>query len=197
MNDLNVLYIGGSFEILHDGHVKLIKNLHDLTEFDLILVGISYNLKEMQIISPDDRYNILESLVEELNLRRVKIIHDINFTTDIPVYTYTVIQGLKKKYKKVSIAVGTDQANDFKNWKHPDIINDLIRYKICVIRNGQIPEETGFRIINIDPIPYSSSKIKQECIENPTSINYIVPHYLSYPKTASLVSKILLTNIMK
>lgn len=123
------LYVG-SFNPVHNGHIKVINYLLDNNLVDKVLVLPTPNYWDKQdIIDVKHRINMLK-FYERENV----IIDDIH--NGYP-YTYQVIDSIKKDYDdELYLVIGSDNLEKLYLWKN---IDQILQNKIIVLRRGDTP----------------------------------------------------------
>ena len=140
------LYVG-SFNPVHNGHIKVINYLLDNNLVDKVMVLPTPNYWDKQdIIDVKHRVNMLKFFERE-NV----IIDDKH--NEYP-YTYQVIDSIKEEYNdEIYLVIGSDNLEKLHLWKNIDKILDN---KIIVLRRGDTPideylkrfDETRFIIVD-------------------------------------------------
>lgn len=125
------LYVG-SFNPVHNGHIKVINYLLDNDLVDKVIVLPTPNYWDKQdIIDVKHRINMLK-IFERKNV----IIDDKN--NEYP-YTYQVIDSIKKEYDdEIYLVIGSDNLEKLHLWKN---IDKILENKIIVLRRGNTPIE--------------------------------------------------------
>lgn len=120
------LYVG-SFNPVHNGHLKVINYLLDNNIVDKVIVLPTPNYWDKQdIIDVKHRINMLKFFERE-NV----IIDDIH--NKYP-YTYQVINSIKKDYNDdLYLIIGSDNLEKFHLWKN---IDQILQNKVIVVRRG-------------------------------------------------------------
>lgn len=126
------LYVG-SFNPVHNGHVRVINYLLDNDLVDKVIVLPTPNYWDKQDIIPvNHRVNMLKFFERE-NV----IIDDKN--NNFP-YTYQVIESIRKddKEDELYLVIGSDNLEKLHLWKN---IDQILENKIIVLRRGDTPIE--------------------------------------------------------
>ena len=120
------LYVG-SFNPVHNGHIKVINYLLDNNLVDKVLVLPTPNYWDKQdIINVKDRINMLKFFETE------NIIID-SIHNNYP-YTYQVIDSIKKDYDdELYLVIGSDNLEKLYLWKN---IDKILENKIIVLKRG-------------------------------------------------------------
>ena len=176
------LYVG-SFNPVHNGHIKVINYLldHDLVDKVLVLPTPNYWDKQ-DIIDVKHRINMLK-IYERENV----IIDDIH--NEYP-YTYQVIESIKKDYDdELYLVIGSDNLEKLHLWKN---IDKILENKIIVLRRGNTPideylekfDKSKFIIVNdFEFIDVCSTDIRNGIYNN------IDDRVVEYIKTNNLYRK--------
>jgi len=154
------LYVG-SFNPVHNGHLKVMNYLIDNNLVDKVLVLPTPNYWDKQdLISVNDRINMLKLFETD------KII--IDTTHNNYPYTYQVIDSIKKDYinDELYLIIGSDNLEKLYLWKK---IEKILENKIIVFRRGKYNinkyleryDKSRFIIIdNFQNIDVSSTEIR-------------------------------------
>ena len=178
MNKIGIL--GGTFNPIHLGHLKLAETAYKELNLDKILImptGVSY-LKSADIVkSKDIRADMVKLAINDYPYFEFS---DIELKREGNTYTYETLSYLKKQNPLVDYyyIIGADTLFSIENWKKPDeIFNKCI---ICVMnRDGSNCEalqkqieklsclfDAKIVILNCPEINISSSNIRKLFIEN-------------------------------
>ena len=156
----------GSFNPVHEGHIKIVNYLIDNNYVDKVLIIPSINYWNKQnLIELKHRINMLKFF--ESNNIKVDDKHN-NYQ-----YTYQLLRALKEEYNdELYLIIGADNAINLDKWEH---IQELLTYKIIVLNRDNIDikkyvdrfnQKDNFIIIdNFDYVPISSSKIRQNYLD--------------------------------
>ena len=153
----------GSFNPVHIGHIKLIKELIEKKYLDRIyVIATKPYWDKNNLVSLQDRINMLKYFETE------DII--INTYYNEYDYTYEILNDLKKKYKddELYLIIGADNLEKFHLWKN---INEILKNKILVLKRNNIDsskyinnfkEKDNFVIANdVDELNISSTEIRK------------------------------------
>ena len=176
------LYVG-SFNPVHNGHIKVINYLIDNNLVDKVIVLPTPNYWDKQdIIDVKDRINMLKFF--ETNNIIIDSIHN-NYP-----YTYQVIDSIKKDYDdELYLVIGSDNLEKLHLWKNIDMI---LENKIIVLRRGNMDinkylerfDKNKFIIVdNFENIDVSSTEIREG------NYNNVDSRVLEYIKSNNLYKK--------
>ena len=184
---------GGSFNPPHNMHKNIALNLINNGYVDKIIyipTGDSYNKKGL--INFQDRYNMVNLMIKDYNnLSLSNIGNNENYK-----YTYQTLDYFKEKYKteEIYFVCGTDNLNDFNNWKEYEYI--LKNYKLLVIRrnndnlNKIIKKFEKYKdniiIIDMKMNNLSSTYIREKIRNEEKVLEYIDEKVYSYIKENKL-----------
>lgn len=158
---------GGSFNPIHNGHIRLSRHILDLGLTDEVWL----------LVSPQNPLKQKKGLLhEKLRLKLAKLalenephIHasDFEFSLPRPSYTWLTLRALHEKYPKrcFSLLIGADNWLIFNQWAHA---NDILEnYQILIypredyiINSKELPASVTL-IKNAPIFPYSSTQIRQ------------------------------------
>ena len=169
---MTVGIFGGSFDPIHEGHIRLAQYVLDHTDLDEVWLMVSplNPLKPQGYVATDE---------QRLEMARLAVadkpgikVSDFEFSLPIPSYTYNTLCRLKETYPDIDfrLIVGGDNWSNFDRWRNPQEILDefgVIVYprpgeEIKTPENSQlIIDNSSFIILNNAPqMPVSSTEIR-------------------------------------
>ena len=197
---MTVGIFGGSFDPIHDGHIRLARYVLDHTDLDEVWLMVSplNPLKPQGYVATDEqRLEMARIAVADIPGIRVS---DFEFSLPIPSYTYNTLTKLKETYPDIDfrLIIGGDNWASFDRWRNPRQILDefgLIVYPrpgetltippslphplppITLLKNApQMPvSSTEIRHLLRSPLPAASS---QSLPLPPSVLSYIRAHSL-------------------
>lgn len=168
---MNIGLFGGSFNPIHNGHVRLAKSLLQEAALDEVwfLVSPQNPFKQnQQLLDDDKRLQLVRlALKEEPQL----MASDFEFHLPKPSYTWNTLQALEQEYPegKFTLLIGGDNWEAFDKWyRYEDILK---RYPIIVYpREGSKVPGVKFlgseiQIVETPLINISSTQIRQRLHE--------------------------------
>lgn len=182
---------GGTFNPIHNGHMKIALEFKDKFELDRVLFvpnNISPFKSGHEDIAPaKHRLKMLELALAEYPFFEID---DFEIKRDVVSYTIDTIRFLKKKYKndEFLLLIGTDQANSFDKWKD---FNIILQEVLVVIANrtsfGSKSETTEISSVlknsvhlNNELINISSSEIRGKVRKGEPIVEYVPPVIAEY-----------------
>ncbi|OUV56970.1 MAG: nicotinate (nicotinamide) nucleotide adenylyltransferase [Flavobacteriales bacterium TMED113] len=176
----------GTFDPVHLGHYKIVKNLIRSKNFNKIWViptPLSPFKKNNIITSFQHRKLMLNKAFSDLNN---VLISDIELKLRQPNYTIETLIYLQKTYpnNKYSLIIGSDNFNKIHLWKDSKKI--IKNYPIYIypreglsINDSVIKLNSKIKLISMDTIPISSSDIRLN-ISSKKALNYLKPSVKEY-----------------
>ena len=168
---MNIGLFGGSFNPIHNGHVRLAKSLLQEAALDEVWFLVSPQnpfKQDQQLLDDDKRLQLVRlALKEEPQL----IASDFEFHLPKPSYTWNTLQALEQEYpeRKFTLLIGGDNWEAFDKWyRYEDILK---RYPIIVYpREGSKVSGVKFQgseiqIVETPLINISSTQIRQRLQE--------------------------------
>ena len=168
---MNIGLFGGSFNPIHNGHVRLAKSLLQKAALDEVWFLVSPQnpfKQDQQLLDDDKRLQLVRlALKEEPQL----MASDFEFHLPKPSYTWNTLQALEQEYpgKKFTLLIGGDNWEAFDKWyRYEDILK---RYPIIVYpREGSKVSGVKFQgsdiqIVETPLINISSTQIRQRLHE--------------------------------
>ena len=168
---MNIGLFGGSFNPIHNGHVRLAKSLLQEAALDEVWFLVSPQnpfKQDQQLLDDDKRLQLVRlALKEEPQL----IASDFEFHLPKPSYTWNTLQELEREYpeRKFTLLIGGDNWEAFDKWyRYEDILK---RYPIIVYpREGSKVSGVKFQVSDIQIVEtplinISSTQIRQRLHE--------------------------------
>ena len=143
---MNIGLFGGSFNPIHNGHVRLAKSLLQEAALDEVWFLVSPQnpfKQDQQLLDDDKRLQLVRlALKEEPQL----MASDFEFHLPKPSYTWNTLQALEQEYpeRKFTLLIGGDNWEAFDKWyRYEDILK---RYPIIVYpREGSKVPDVKFQ----------------------------------------------------
>ena len=189
---MNIGLFGGSFNPIHNGHVRLAKALLQEAGLDEVWFMVSPQnpfKQNQQLLDDDKRFRLVQiALKDEPHLKAC----DFEFNLPKPSYTWNTLQALQEAYPEdqFTILIGGDNWAAFDKWyRYEDILQ---HYPIVVYpREGSEIKVSGFeypptpnaqhptpvpniKIVKTPLINISSTQIRQR-IQAGKSVRGLVP----------------------
>tara|TARA_A100001015_G_C14830914_1_gene648537 strand:- start:177 stop:800 length:624 start_codon:yes stop_codon:yes gene_type:complete len=194
MKKKNIVFFGGSFDPIHNGHVHMVNQLKlhfDLDELIFIPTYKNY-MKDEPLFSAQDRFNSVNDLIKKLPKSKCDqqfFVSDYEIKQQVETYTIDTIMHFEKKYKneRFILLIGSDNFFEFHRWKDYEKI--LKTVSICVIRRDDLSIATyhdyifeklhqkvlsSIMIIDKPPVKISSTELRNK-IKNKEDISEFVP----------------------
>lgn len=203
---MKVGIFGGSFDPVHEGHVRLAKYVLDHTDLDEVWLMVSplNPLKPQGYVATNEqRLEMARLAVEGIPGIRVS---DFEFHLPIPSYTYKTLTELKKSYPDhdFRLIIGGDNWASFERWRDPEKI--LSEFGVVVYpRPGETFSDTlpsshftldSSKILILDnapQMPISSTEIRHllhsipsQNTQHAENISYLNKSVRSYIKANNL-----------
>ena len=170
---------GGSFNPIHNGHIRLARQMLALSRLDEIWFVVSpQNPLKRQADLLDDRQRldmVRLALTEEPQMTAC----DYEFRLPRPSYTWNTLQSMSRDYpdREFTLLIGGDNWADFDRWYHHDDI--LGNYPIVIYPRGgsQVDAEAlpaGVTLANTGLIGISSTEVRRR-IRMGLSFDSLVP----------------------
>jgi len=162
---MNIGIYGGSFNPIHNGHIRLAEAL--LTQLDEVwfLVSPRNPLKQQSELADDRRrYDMVRMALR----RKPRLVaSDFEFALPRPSYTWNTLQALERAYPDdtFTLIIGGDNWELFDRWyRHEDILK---RYHIIIYPRSGFPSKdtplpSGVSLIDAPLLPISSTEIRQK-----------------------------------
>ena len=193
--------LGGSFNPIHKGHLKMAESAHDQFELDDIVVmpnKTTYYKENMEFVSDEHRMNMIRSAIQDIPYLSVS---DMEIVRGGVTRTIDTIREFKALYpdSELYFIIGGDSLEWVDRWVSAEELlssvvfltavrgkTDIKRSKDIISRIKSEHPKSQIELLNMDDYPISSSEIREKIKigENPSEMlpekvyNYIVEHNL-------------------
>ena len=121
---MKVGIFGGSFDPIHNGHIRLAQYVLDHTDLDEVWLMVSpLNPLKPQGYVASDAQRLAMARIAVKGISGIKV-SDFEFSLQSPSFTYNTLTKLKDAYPDIDfcLIIGGDNWTDFEKWKSPDKI---------------------------------------------------------------------------
>lgn len=183
MNDSNIGLFFGSFNPIHNGHIRIAEYVlkHFCEEVWFIISPTSPFKREEDLLDMHKRLEIVRKSIS--NNSRLSA-SDVEFNLPKPSYTINTLSYIRDKYPdtKFSIIMGEDNINGIERWKSAAEI--ISNYKIYYYpRSGMGEEEITYQpnFVRIDAelLDVSSTDIRNLIASKNDISKFVSPYALS------------------
>lgn len=139
---------GGTFNPVHNSHLKMAEYLNNLPEVDVLLIipdNIPPHKEASGLVSGEDRMRMCQIAFVHLDKA---IISDLELKRKGPSYTVDTLSELNEKYDKLYLACGGDMIETFHLWRNYEEILRLAEI-IAFSRDGKVDGDFKKGIDNI------------------------------------------------
>lgn len=205
MAEKKIALFGGSFNPVHSGHVRLVKNIAEAEKLDRVIV-MPTNISPFKagengyIATAEHRLNMCRLAFENLPYSEVS-----SYETDKTDISYTIstVEHFKEVYPNYSLylIVGSDMVTSFTRWKDFDKIlscctliaasrekddrDELLKAAENLRQYGEVI------IIDTDPFEVSSTQIRKKIINHEDISCYMPDNVVKYILNNHLYTDIL------
>ncbi len=195
MKKLKTAMLGGSFNPIHKGHIKIARYICETFNYDRIIFipsFISPHKSPFDYIKPIDRFNMTAIAIEDYpNF----IIDDYELIEQSVSYTINTIEHIYQKYNDIegilALIIGSDLIADFDKWhKASDIAKavDIIavsRTEDKIVEHENI-EKYNMNLVAIDYIDISSTMIRKNILSRDFITTMLDKNVYEYMKEHNL-----------
>lgn len=169
---------GGTFDPIHNGHLITAQAIREIRKLDKIIFIPSYIAPHKVNITssfPEHRLEMIKLAIQDNSYFECS---DYELKKEGISYTIDTIRHLKEKYDDIELIIGYDNLLDFKNWKDPDEILNLVE---LIVLKRECPDNEEHdkyfykaQLINTPLIEISGTAIRNRIKEN-LPVSYLVP----------------------
>ncbi len=181
-----VLMFGGTFNPVHNGHVRLCRTLAERIGADITVIIPTYSPVHKdagdELCSSDDRFAMCRLAFDG----DCEIVSDIEIAKGRPCYSYETLEELHRIYPDAELymACGSDMFLSLHTWRNPERIYELAT--VCAMSRSddytelteyaELYRDSGLRavIVDVPPMELSSTEIRER-LEQGQSIDDDVP----------------------
>lgn len=188
--------LGGTFNPIHIGHIKLAKAAYEALKLDKILImptGISYLKASQEILPGETRAEIVKLSIDKYSFLEYS---DIEVKREGNTYTYETLLELKKIYPsdELYFIIGADTLYSMEKWKNPEtifencniaaMIRDNYSYEEMNLKISELSDKykASITLLNAPKYDISSSEIRKLFEEGDfyEAEKYLVPEAFDY-----------------
>jgi len=171
--------MGGTFDPIHLGHLitaQAVLELRNLEKIIFIPAFISPFKTNNQILDAAHRLKMIQLSIEGIPYFKFS---DIEIRRGTISYTIDTIKKLKENYNNLELVIGFDNIIDFKKWKEPDTILELVKIIVLKRKTSMEPKVkdkyyNSAVFVETPVIEISSSEIRNKVAKD-LPINFLVP----------------------
>ena len=178
----------GTFNPLHNGHVKMANYVCKNLDYDSIIFIPAYKPphKNYDKNISKERYNIVKAYTDA---HPEFSISDIEYKREKPSYTYDTITELMAKYEcdgKIGFIIGQDAFEQIESWYETDKLKNLLDFIVFLRENSTEPEKFKY----LKDKGYNYKLAKHERVEiSSTHIRELLKETKNYESISELVPK--------
>lgn len=191
---------GGSFDPIHNGHIRLAEYVLANTDLDEVWLMVSplNPLKPQGYVATDEQRLDMARLAVE-GIPGVKV-SDFEFSLPIPSYTYNTLVRLKEAYPDIdfTLIIGGDNWAHFDRWRNPQEILDEFGVIVYPRPGEEIPlslNSSHLTLLTDAPeMPVSSTQLREligthgSCLDVPSIVGLLPEKVLDYIDRNNLYS---------
>ena len=193
---MKTIIFGGSFDPIHNGHIKLAKKALEVINADRVIFMVAKNPRWKSKRTDDEhRYNMLQIALKDYPSF---IVSRLELDSNVEVnYTYdTILKYPKEENEELYFLIGYDQLEQLHKWYKIEELSKLVKF-ICISRpeyklNEENVNKYNVLLVQENISSMSSTKLRELIdVDAPKEVlNYIVDNELYYiPKIKGYISE--------
>lgn len=157
--------LGGTFNPIHNGHIRLAKDARSKLDLDKVIFIPSYappHKSSEGIVSPQDRLHMVKLAIKDESGLEAS---DIEIKLKGTSYSINTIKELKREYGdgvEIFFIAGSDYADELDTWKDIEDLKRLCNFIIATRPGYKLEEEPpNTTAIEVDTPDISASQIRE------------------------------------
>jgi nicotinate-nucleotide adenylyltransferase len=186
-----IILFGGSFDPIHNGHLKVAQTALDALNADRVIFVLSKNPQYKKVSDMENRLNMLKLAIRG---REKFFIDEYELTCD-EQYTYSIntvkhfLQVFPKEEYELFFLIGFDEVNFLNKWHEIDELAKLIQF-VAVARPGYPKNHELLQKYHVEVLSDMNYNLSSTSIREFLSfdmpkpvIDYLIEHELYFVKT--------------
>jgi nicotinate-nucleotide adenylyltransferase len=177
-----IAIIGGTFDPIHKGHLKIISEV--AKKFEKVIViptGDPWLKAAKPIATGEQRVAMAQIAVNSLGLDEKVQVSAMEVKRPGPSYAIDTVNELSKIYpgSKFTLVLGSDAASNLSKWHRSDELQKLV--DVLVVK-GQVLIQVNFAEIEISAPDLSSTQIRDKVANSADISELVIPTIASFIK---------------
>jgi len=175
---MKIALLGGTFNPIHNGHLRLAEQVLSIFHYDKIIFVPSYipaHKDVSTIIQPEQRLHMLKVALKRIDWADYS---DCEMKRKGVSYTVDTLKFITENYNlsgKPGLIIGDDLASGFSSWRNPQEIVDLADLIVAHrLHSDEIDLSFPHRYINNEIFTLSSSELREQS-EKGRDISMYIP----------------------
>ena len=174
---MGICIFPGTFNPIHNGHIKMAEFALEKYNFDKIIFIPSYMPphKDINLELAKHRYKMVELAIK--NNPKFEI-SDIEYLSNSKSYSLITVQKIIEQYcikDRLNFIIGTDAFANIDNWYKADELKSLVHFIVFPRKGDNIENKEGwdYELTEMDYVDISSTEIRQGLNHNTKAEGYI------------------------
>lgn len=170
---MSICIFPGTFNPIHDGHIKMAEYALEKYKFDKIIFIPAYLPPHKEIDSQlaNHRYNMVKLAIKDYPRFEVS---DIEYQSDGKSYSLITVQKIIEQYcikGRLNFIIGTDAFAKIESWYKAEELKKLVHFIVFPRKGDDIKglEDWDFELTEMDYVDISSTEIRKG-IKRETSV---------------------------
>ncbi len=172
---MKVALFGGSFNPIHNGHLKIARELlKKRIANEIWFIPCGNHAFEKELASGKDRINMLNLAIG--NNPKLKVV-DVETKSGKKSFSANTIKLLRRKFHhKFCFIIGADNLKDFNKWYDAQYLQNQVEFILIKRPTYIFPKKTNLKILKIIPLRLKESSTEiRRLVKNKKNIFKFVP----------------------
>jgi nicotinate-nucleotide adenylyltransferase len=179
---MKICIFPGTFNPIHDGHIKIAEFALEKYHFDKIIFIPSYIPPHKNIAQELSmhRYNMVQLAIKDNPYFEIS---DIEYKSEGKSYSLITVKKIIEQYcikSRLNFIIGTDAFSKIESWYKADELKELVHFLVFPRKGEPIKnlETWDYELVEMEYIDISSTEIREGSLDGTKVKGYIEKHGL-------------------
>ena len=179
---MNICIFPGTFNPIHEGHLKMAEYALEKYDFDKIIFIPAYipPHKEINPKLAEHRYEMVKLAISDCPRFEIS---DVEYKSEGKSYSLITVKKIIEQYRiksRLNFIIGTDAFEKINTWYKAEDLKPLVHFIVFPRRGAELEEKQGwdYELTNMEYVDVSSTDIRAGLICSTKIEGYIKKHGL-------------------